>query len=141
MKAEQIVQLIKDHIKNAKVTNERRVTAITDKQHYREALSTLKANDILHLSTITGVDLGEEIAVIYHIDCGDGALLNLKLFLPKNAPNLLSVTDIFPGAILYERDLMEMLGVVVENHPDPRRLFLPEDWPEGDYPLRKEAKK
>jgi len=141
MKAEQIVQLIKDHIKNAKVTNERRVTAITDKQHYREALSTLKANDILHLSTITGVDLGEEIAVIYHIDCGDGALLNLKLFLPKNAPNLLSVTDIFPGAILYERDLMEMLGVVVENHPDPRRLFLPEDWPEGNYPLRKEAKK
>jgi len=141
MKAEQIVQLIKDHIKNAKVTNERRVTAITDKQHYREALLTLKANDILHLSTITGVDLGEEIEVIYHIDCGDGALLNLKLFLPKNAPNLLSVTDIFPGAILYERDLMEMLGVVVENHPDPRRLFLPEDWPEGNYPLRKEAKK
>ena len=141
MKTEQIVQLIKDHIKNAKVTNERRVTAITDKQHYREALLTLKANDILHLSTITGVDLGEEIAVIYHIDCGEGALLNLKLFLPKNAPNLLSVTDIFPGAILYERDLMEMLGVVVENHPDPRRLFLPEDWPEGNYPLRKEAKK
>jgi len=141
MKTEQIVQLIKDHIKNAKVTNERRVTAITDKQHYREALLTLKANDILHLSTITGVDLGEEIAVIYHIDCGEGALLNLKLFLPKNAPNLLSITDIFPGAILYERDLMEMLGVVVENHPDPRRLFLPEDWPEGNYPLRKEAKK
>jgi len=53
----------------------------------------------------------------------------------------LSVTDIFPGAVLYERDLMEMLGVKVENHPDPRRLFLPEDWPEGNYPLLKEAKK
>ncbi len=141
MKAEQILQLIKDHIKDAKVINERRVTAITDKQHYREALSTLKANDILHLSTITGVDLGEEILVIYHIDCGEGALLNLKLFLPKKAPILPSITDIFPGAILYERDLMEMLGVEVENHPDPRRLFLPEDWPEGNYPLRKEAKK
>lgn len=141
MKAEQIVQLIKNHIKDAKVTNERRVTAITDKQHYRETLLTLKANDILHLSTITGVDLGNDIAVIYHIDCGEGALLNLKLFLPKKAPRLLSVTDIFPGAILYERDLMEMLGVEVENHPDPRRLFLPEDWPEGNYPLRKEVKK
>jgi len=140
MKAEQVVQLIKDYVKDVKVTNERRVTAITDKQHYRGALSALKANDILHLSTITGVDLGEEIAVIYHIDCG-GPLLNLKLFLPKKAPSLLSVTDIFPGAVLYERDLMEMLGVDVENHPDPRRLFLPEDWPEDNYPLRKEAKK
>lgn len=140
MKAEQVIQLIKDHIKEVKVTNKRRVTAITDNQRYREALSALKANDILHLSTITGVDLGEEIVVIYHIDCG-GPLLNLKLFLPKKNPRLLSVVDIFPGAVLYERDLMEMLGVHVENHPDPRRLFLPEDWPEGNYPLRKETKK
>jgi Ni,Fe-hydrogenase III component G len=140
MKVEQIVKLINDYVKDVNVKNERRVTAITDIQHYREALSKLKEKDILHLSTITGVDLGEEIAVIYHIDCG-GPLLNLKLFLPKDAPRLLSVTDIIPGAILYERDLMEMLGVEVENHPDPRRLFLPEDWPEGNYPLRKEVKK
>lgn len=140
MKVEHIVKLINDYVKDVNVTNERRVTAITDIQHYREVLSKLKEKDILHLSTITGVDLGEEIAVIYQIDCG-GPLLNLKLFLPKNALRLPTVTDIIPGAVLYERDLMEMLGVVVENHPDPRRLFLPEDWPEGNYPLRKEVKK
>jgi membrane-bound hydrogenase subunit beta len=140
MKVEQIVKLINDYVKDVNVTNERRLTAITDTQHFRGALSTLKEKDILHLCTITGVDLGGEIAIIYQIDCG-GPLLNLKLFLPKDAPRLLSVTDIFPGAVLYERDLMEMLGVEVENHPDPRRLFLPEDWPEGNYPLRKEIKK
>jgi membrane-bound hydrogenase subunit beta len=140
MKVEQIVKLINDYVKDVNVTNERRVTAITDIQHYREALSKLKEKDIFHLCTITGVDLGEEIAIIYQIDCG-GPLLNLKLFLPKDAPRLLTVTDIIPGAVLYERDLMEMLGVEVENHPDPRRLFLPEDWPEGNYPLRKEVKK
>jgi Ni,Fe-hydrogenase III component G len=52
-----------------------------------------------------------------------------------------TVTDIFPGAVLYERDLMEMLGVQVKGHPDPRRLFLPDDWPAGKFPLRKEVKK
>jgi Ni,Fe-hydrogenase III component G len=34
---------------------------------------------------------------------------------------------------------MEMLGVKIENHPNPKRLFLPDDWPEGEYPLRKES--
>lgn len=136
MKAGEVMEIIKEYVKESKVISDRRITAVTDRQRYRDALITLKRHDILHLSTITGVDLGREIAIIYHVDCG-GVLLNLKLTVPKRAPRLLSVTDIFPGAILYERDLIEMLGVEVERHPDPRRLFLPEDWPEGEYPLRR----
>jgi Ni,Fe-hydrogenase III component G len=33
---------------------------------------------------------------------------------------------------------MEMFGVVCEGTPDPRRIFLPDDWPQGVYPLRKD---
>ena len=33
-----------------------------------------------------------------------------------------------------------MFGLVVENIPDPRRLLLCDDWPEGQYPLRKDWK-
>jgi len=141
MKAEDVVKLVKKQITDVKIPNERRVFASVDKQKYKETLLALKSNDITHLSTITGVDLGEQIVVIYHLDCGDGVLLNLKVPLPKNDPRLQTVTDIFPGAVLYERDLMDMLGVKVEGHPDPRRIFLPEDWPAGKYPLRKEAPK
>jgi membrane-bound hydrogenase subunit beta len=83
--------------------------------------------------------MGKEIAVIYQIDC-DGSLLNLKVLVSKKNPRLRTITDIFPGAVLYEREVMEMLGVTFEGHPDPRPLFLPDDWKEG-YPLRKGWKK
>lgn len=138
MRTGEVVELIKDHIVGAKVATERHIFATTDEQRCRRALQALKDRGIAHLSTITGVDLGGGIAVIYHVDCG-GVMLNLRLEVPKDAPRVRTVTDIFPGAVLYERDLMEMLGVEVEHHPDPRRLFLPDDWPAGRYPLRKEG--
>jgi Ni,Fe-hydrogenase III component G len=136
MKADEVVNIIREHVKESEIISGHRVTAVTDRQRYRDALTVLKKRDILHLSTISGVDLGREIAIVYHIDCG-GVLLNLKLTVPKRAPRLLTITDIFPGAILYERELMDMLGVEIQGHPDPRRLFLPEDWPADKYPLRK----
>ncbi|MCS7131720.1 MAG: NADH-quinone oxidoreductase subunit C [Hadesarchaea archaeon] len=140
MRAEEVLELIKDYLMEAKVATERRIFATTDVSRYRQALRALKDQGISRLSNITGVDLGDGIEVIYHVDCRD-TVLNLKLRLPRESPTIRTVTDIFPGAVLYERDLMEMLGVRVEHHPDPRRLFLPDDWPAGEYPLRKEEKR
>jgi Ni,Fe-hydrogenase III component G len=42
-----------------------------------------------------------------------------------------------PTATLYERELQEMFGFVIEETPVPDRLVLPDDWPAGVYPLRK----
>lgn len=139
MKASEVADIIKEYVDEVKIVNERRVFATTDEERCRAAMLVLKQHDVQHLSTISGVDRGDAITVIYHLDCRP-ALLSLKLNLPKSTPKVRTVTDIFPGAILYERDLMEMLGIKVENHPDPRRLFLPDDWPAGVYPLRKEVK-
>ena len=141
MKASEVGEVIKQRVKELKVINERRISATTDKDLYRDILIDLRGRDIQHLTAISGADLGGEIAVVYHIDCGGGTLLNLKLKLDKQAAVLQTIKDIFPGAVLYERELMDMLGVKVEGHPDPRRLFLPEDWPADEYPLRKEVKK
>ena len=38
----------------------------------------------------------------------------------------------------FERELSEMFGVTVVGIPNPERLYLPDDWPEGVYPLRKD---
>jgi len=140
MKAKEVAKVIKKYVNKVKIVNERRVFATTDKKRSRAAMLALKRRGVQHLSTISGVDRGDAITLVYHIDCNP-VLLNLKLNLPKRMPKVRTVTDIFPGAILYERDLMEMLGIKGEGHPDPRRLFLPDDWPAGVYPLRKEAKK
>ncbi|MHC5035633.1 MAG: NADH-quinone oxidoreductase subunit C [Planctomycetota bacterium] len=39
-----------------------------------------------------------------------------------------------------EREMNDLLGIVFEGHPDPRRLILADDWPEGVYPLRRDKK-
>jgi len=49
-----------------------------------------------------------------------------------------SITEVIPGANWSERELRDLVGVHPEGHPDPRRLVLSDDWPEGVYPLRRD---
>ena len=138
MKAGEVAEVIGAYVGEIKIVSGSRVAATTDERRAREAMLALKARGVQHVSTISGIDRGEVITLVYHLDC-EPAVLSLKLDLPKDSPRVRSIADIFPGAALYERDVMEMLGVRVEGHPDPRRLFLPEDWPTGKHPLRREA--
>ncbi|KUO39340.1 MAG: hypothetical protein APZ16_06725 [Candidatus Hadarchaeum yellowstonense] len=137
MNSQEVAELIKAEVDEVRIISERCLFASSDQRRFLNILKLLKANGVTHLSTITALDNGKAIELIYHFDCKP-ALLNLKIFLPLEDPKIPTITDLFPGAILYERDIMEMIGVKVEGHPDPRRLFLPEDWPQGKYPLRKQ---
>jgi Ni,Fe-hydrogenase III component G len=105
---------------------------------------------IRHLSTISGVDKGEAFEFLYHFGYAGGNL-NIRTLVPKPIgesealkenikPHLPSICSVIPGAILYERELQDMFGVVVDNIPDPRRLLLSDDWPDHNYPLRKDWK-
>ena len=58
---------------------------------------------------------------------------------PANA-TVPSITDIIPGMNWAEREVRDVIGVVPVGHPDPRRLVLPDDWPENIYPLRRDFK-
>lgn len=104
------------------------------------AVSWLKTEmGITHLSTISGVDLGQTFEVLYHF-ASNFTCLNLRTEIPRAEPRLPSICELIPGAVLYERELQDMFGIVVENIPDGRTLLLPDDWPEGNYPLRKDWK-
>ena len=50
----------------------------------------------------------------------------------------------FQGLVLVllwiEREIHEILGINFKGHPDMRKLLLPEGWPEGVYPLRRDYK-
>lgn len=69
----------------------------------------------------------------------DKLFIALRAVLDKDNPRIPSITPIIPGAGWAERELHDVIGVKVEGHPDPRRLLLPDDWPEGIYPLRKDV--
>ena len=48
-----------------------------------------------------------------------------------------SIAGLFVGAEWIEREIWELLGVNFKGHPNLKRLLLSEDWPEGNYPLRR----
>jgi NADH-quinone oxidoreductase subunit C len=76
--------------------------------------------------------------VLYHF-LVNGTEITIRTSCPKDDPSVESIINIFPGAVLYEREIHDILGIVPNGHPDLRRLVLPEDWV-GGYPLRKDWK-
>jgi Ni,Fe-hydrogenase III large subunit/Ni,Fe-hydrogenase III component G len=53
-------------------------------------------------------------------------------------PRIESITELIPGANWAEREFRDAIGVHPDGHPDPRRLLLADDWPEGVFPLRRD---
>ncbi len=92
-----------------------------------------------YLATISGVDKGPAFELLYHFGNAD-TCLTVRTEVPRAEARVPSVTPIIPGAILYEREIQDMFGVVVEGLSDPRPLILPDDWPPENYPLRKDWK-
>lgn len=92
----------------------------------------------VQLCTITGLDAGENFQFIYHLANDEGILLNLKRNIPKDHAVITSVLERYNGAMFYERELEDLLGVKVEGMPEGKHYPLPENWPEGQYPQRKD---
>ena len=71
-----------------------------------------------YLATISGLDKGETFELIYHFG-GERVNLNLRTEIPRSDPRIESVSRVIPGAILYERELQDMFGMVIDHIPDP----------------------
>lgn len=78
-----------------------------------------------------------EVANIFSLD-QDKLFLLLRSEVDPTDPSIDSITPIIPGANWSEREMRDMIGVHPQGHPDPRRLILPDDWPEGVHPLRRD---
>ena len=101
----------------------------------------LRVQRLGYLAAITGLDLGPEdghLEVLYHF-CTSAAVITLRLNTPRDHAFVPSLCSVIPGAEAFERELSEMLGVEVKGLPNPMRLYLPDDWVDGVYPLRKDV--
>jgi NADH-quinone oxidoreductase subunit C len=96
----------------------------------------------VRLSAITGVDrypAEPRFEVVYHLHSLErNQRLRLKCRIPGDSPAIDSVTGVWRGANWYERETFDLFGIAFRNHPDPRRIMLPEDW--VGHPLRKDYK-
>ena len=125
-----------------KIQRERRIFADVPRVNFRNVLEyAVKELGFSFLCTMTGMDEGEDLSFIYHLARQDGIMLNLKIRAPKINPVINTITDYFKGAEIYEREVMDLLGAKVEGLTEGKRYPLPDDWPEGQYPLRKDWKK
>ncbi len=77
------------------------------------------------------------LEVLYFFASGP-AVVTLRALLLRDAAVVPSVCGLIQGASFYERELSEMFGITVTGTPDPRRLFLPDVWPDNQPPLRKD---
>ena len=96
-----------------------------------------------HVSVIACADVGAQVELMYHFHVYWGipheeVLVTLTVSLDKADLKVPTITGIIPGALTSEREKQEMLGIEVVDIPDSRRLFLPEDFPAGVYPWRKD---
>jgi len=142
MNVEEIVQKInaeiKDKVQEVVITAPLRINVKVDRKQLLFVLQYLKDQfGFTHMATISGNDLGENFEMVYHM-ASNLATVNVRILTPRSDPKIPSTCSVIPGAVLYERELQDMFGIVVENIPDPRPLLLADDWPAGEYPLRKD---
>ena len=92
------------------------------------------------LSSVTAVDrypAEPRFEVVYHLHSVERkARLRLKCRLGGEDPAIESATAVWRSANWYEREVFDLFGIQFLNHPDLRRIMMPDDW-EG-HPLRKD---
>ncbi len=111
----------------------------------KDTISMLKDKGYSHLITISGVDLIKEnkMALIYHLapyEIKGYPLLCVRIYISREDPVAPSIVDIFKVALVYEREVYDLLGIRFDGHPNLSRILLPKDLPEGYHPLRKDFK-
>ena len=116
----------------------RAVLTANDKTHRDVIKAMLVADDQTSIVAITGLDLGVNLGVYYHLRSQSG-YYTVKVEIPKDNAHIQTISDIIPGAIFAEMEGYDLFGIVFDNHPSPGRLVLSDNWPEGVYPLRKDV--
>ncbi len=91
------------------------------------------------LSSISGVDMLDHLESVYHLrSLTRGQLLQIKVRLDSEKPEVDSVVSVWPTANWLERETYDMYGIRYIGHPDLRRMLLDDDF-EG-HPLLKSFK-
>ena len=90
-------------------------------------------------SIATAVDDFDSLEILYHFaNDPRGFVISLRAAIKeKEDPHIDTITTVTRAAWWIEREIHELFGVGFDGNSDLRTLLLPDDWPKGVYPLRK----
>jgi NADH/F420H2 dehydrogenase subunit C len=89
------------------------------------------------LSCVSGVDMRDHLETVYHVRSLTRAqLLQIKVRLDHEKPEVDSVVSVWPTANWLERETYDLFGIKFTGHPDLRRMLLDDDF--VGYPLLKD---
>ncbi|MEJ5350541.1 MAG: NADH-quinone oxidoreductase subunit C [Melioribacteraceae bacterium] len=143
---ELIIQKVKEKFENSieEITEFRCDLSITiKKDKIVELAKLLKEDDDLHFETcidVTAIDWAtrkNRFTVVYHVySYKNNFTLRIKANIDDDPPQIDSVTSVWKSANWYERETYDMYGIIFINHPDLRRIYMPEGF--EYHPLRKD---
>ncbi len=94
-----------------------------------------------HITDVCSADYPDELErfeVIYHfLSLSQSGRIRMKTRVTEDNPVVPTLTSIWKGAEFMEREVYDLMGIRFTDHPDLRRILMPEDYDEG-HPLRKD---
>lgn len=101
-------------------------------------LKTNKESSFDYMFCLTGMDWGIDLGIIYHLESTSHQhkiVIKVRTSDREN-PAFDTLSDVWLTAEFHEREVFDFFGIKFNNHPNLKRLFMPEDW--VGYPLRKD---
>jgi len=104
---------------------------------YSIYVTVVATHFVAQAASKTGPELPEryEVATVLRTPGKGSKVATWRVTVPMGE-TIDSIVELYAGADWQEREQYDLVGVVFENHPDLRRLMMPDDW-EG-HPLRKD---
>jgi len=117
------------------------LTIVVPARHILKVAEILKNDEQLSFNLIedvTAIDWARRknrFTLVYHVfSLKNNFRIRIKVNIEKD--EIESVTSVWSGANWYERETFDMYGIKFLNHPDLRRMYMPEEF--DYYPLRKD---
>ena len=123
-------ELLGDHV----IDREEHINAeglVINPQDVQAVLSTLKQEaGFDHLSCVTAQDYQDRYESIYHLKKYDDPTQEVSVVVPTARENPVSQSGaaVFDTAEWHEREAYDLVGIEYDDHPDLRRILLPETW-------------
>ena len=143
MDRDRIIQSVRDKlgemVTEVTVRNNRRATVMIDPEQILPVASHLHHDLGLRFIIATALHTRKGFEILYHFSHDpSGLVLNIKMILPHEQPEIESLSNMFNASNWIEREMHELFGINFRNHPNQEKLISEGNWAEGVYPYRED---